>query len=118
MACTLVIPHTHDVWVQTKATNEAHTKAVFDEWRAVFPTTPLYYSFGNHDSYPVDNFPTKGVTASEFNGDWLYGGTADMIAPLMNDSGADATFRENGRYAVKPMAGLKIIQINTNFAAP
>ena len=64
--------------------------------------------------YPVNVFPTEYVDDPNFTGEWLYGGVADIISEYLTPE-AEQTFRENGRYSIRPVEGLKIINLNNNF---
>lgn len=104
----------HDIWQQSKESNFAHTQALVEKWKQYLPNVPLYVCMGNHESYPVNEFPTSTESSPDWDGEWLYGGYGDLIAEYLTPE-ALATFRENGFYSIRPQPNLKIISVNNNF---
>lgn len=49
----------HDVWLQSREGNLAHTKKVVDLLSEIFPNKPVFPSLGNHESFPCNNYPTR-----------------------------------------------------------
>lgn len=53
----------HDMWVQSRAKNLQHSKAMVDMVEEVFPDMPVILSMGNHESFPCNRQALKYLTA-------------------------------------------------------
>eukprot|EP01104_Vermistella_antarctica_P019293 TRINITY_DN7499_c0_g1_i1.p1 TRINITY_DN7499_c0_g1~~TRINITY_DN7499_c0_g1_i1.p1 ORF type:complete len:633 (-),score=129.19 TRINITY_DN7499_c0_g1_i1:12-1910(-) len=47
----------HDIWMQTMENNMNTTYSVFRMLNKYFPNIPIYPAPGNHEAFPVDQFP-------------------------------------------------------------
>ncbi|KAG0179415.1 hypothetical protein DFQ29_002136 [Apophysomyces sp. BC1021] len=84
--------------------------------------TMLYPAVGNHESAPVNIFPLKNSKipieeAREYlNLEWLYKGLSENWRGwLARNSVPDDIERNTGSYVARPVHGLKLISLNTNF---
>lgn len=81
----------------------------------------LYPAVGNHESAPTNNFPLKSSNVPVDDIDkkyldlkWLYKSLArSWKGWLLNDNNAIES--NTASYAVRPIRGLKLISLNTNF---
>ncbi|KAI8366663.1 Metallo-dependent phosphatase-like protein [Radiomyces spectabilis] len=111
----------HDVWntlpvnktrmIQTDSYQLLH--AYFDDsFRA-----RLYPTFGNHEAAPANLFPLNGSSIpqdrSYLKMEWLYGALKKAWKGWIPRE-VDVKARK-GNYAVRPVRGLKIVSLNTNF---
>ncbi|XP_045200351.1 acid sphingomyelinase-like phosphodiesterase 3a [Mercenaria mercenaria] len=78
---------------------------VTDLLKTTFPKKPVYASFGNHDSYPSDQFKPKNTV--------LYNESLARWRSWINDSSQDANFRKGGFYSVKTPQNIRIVALNT-----
>ena len=72
-------------------------------------------ALGNHESFPVNMFPTDSALASNVSGEWLYSGIADLSWADSLEPEARDLFRQNGFYSSLVRPGFRIISLNTNF---
>ncbi|KAF7730158.1 hypothetical protein EC973_002766 [Apophysomyces ossiformis] len=84
--------------------------------------TVLYPAVGNHESAPVNIFPRKNsnIPIDEkrqyLDLEWLYQGLLENWRGWLNHHSATDDIRQNtGSYAIRPVKGLKLISLNTNF---
>ncbi|XP_053403560.1 acid sphingomyelinase-like phosphodiesterase 3a isoform X2 [Mercenaria mercenaria] len=75
-------------------------------FKTTFPDTPVYASFGNHDSYPMDQFKPRNTA--------LYNETLARWRTWIDDSSQDENFRKGGFYTVKTAKNIRIVALNTN----
>ncbi|CAB3404967.1 unnamed protein product [Caenorhabditis bovis] len=78
-----------------------------------FPTTPVYWSLGNHEGVPVNSFAPHSV-AERFWPTWLYKELNRMSKPWLS-VGAEEGLLKRGSFATHVIDGLKIISLNTGF---
>lgn len=81
----------------------------------------LYPAVGNHEAAPTNNFPLKTsnipieVEKDYYNMKWLYKSLAKSwrgwLSPNINPDVESNT----GSYTARPVRGLKLISLNTNF---
>mmetsp|Transcript_9201 Transcript_9201/g.9161 ORF Transcript_9201/g.9161 Transcript_9201/m.9161 type:complete len:420 (+) Transcript_9201:430-1689(+) len=96
----------HDVWNQSQSYNLQYQSIVANLFEKYFPTTPVYYMFGNHGPFPVNALdPTNSSwfldPVTEIWGSWL-------------DAQAIATLKSKWTYSmVHPGTNLKLIALNT-----
>jgi len=81
--------------------------------RAAHPGAPVFPSLGNHDTAPGDVYGGADEMA------WLYGGVVGPFgADFAGDAQAIAELLHGGWYStMSPVAGLRIIAINSNYYA-
>jgi len=101
----------HDVWLQSRENNLAHTKTVVDAVKEVFPTKPVFPSMGNHESFPCNNYPTSNVAGYD-NPDWLYSKLGEFFVDWLPAESLEQ-FKVDGFYTVT-YGDLKLIGINSN----
>ncbi|KAI7863090.1 Metallo-dependent phosphatase-like protein [Spinellus fusiger] len=117
----------HEVWstlpinktqgVQDDAYRLLH--AHFDSFPLI--NTMLYPSVGNHESAPTNVFPLKHsrikIEASKnyLNMRWLYKSLSESWKGWLGSEALAQVERNSGSYTVKPVRGLKLISLNTNF---
>ncbi|CAJ0928189.1 unnamed protein product, partial [Mesorhabditis belari] len=101
----------HADWDYTRETHQRQVKNISDSIRARFPNIPVYFSIGNHEGVPIDNFAPH-FTPKKFHMDWLYDTMADSWQGWV-PADQDATMRYMGSYVIKPYPGLRIISLNT-----
>ena len=51
----------HDVWLQSRNGNLAHTKKMVDLVTEVFPDKLILPSVGNHESFPCNRYSTLNL---------------------------------------------------------
>lgn len=76
-----------------------------------FPQTPIYPAIGNHDAFPSDQFPIDNET---FYAEYLYRSGWNKTL----SEASQRTFKRGGYYMEQPVAGLKVIVLNTNLYYP
>lgn len=81
----------------------------------------LYPAVGNHEAAPTNNFPLKGskipfdLDRDYLNLKWLYRSlAASWTGWLSPDINTDVELN-TGSYTTRPVKGLKLISLNTNF---
>jgi len=103
----------HDVWLQSRQGNLAHSKKVFDLLKEVFPSTLVFPSVGNHESFPCNNYPTSSVDGYD-NPTWLYATLGEYFSSWLTPEALDQ-FSLDGFYSMDFNDALRIIAINSNF---
>ncbi|KAL1933027.1 hypothetical protein VTP01DRAFT_8705 [Rhizomucor pusillus] len=117
----------HEVWstlptVKTQLIEEesfALMHAHFDSPYHI--NTVLYPSVGNHESAPTNNFPLKNSKIpleqekEYLRLRWLYNSLAISWRGWLTQRTTSAIELNSGSYVVRPMKGLKLISLNTNF---
>ena len=104
----------HDIWNQSREYQLELFDKVNDRLKDFFPTTPIYSSLGNHESYPVNQFPQPFVKGRDAIS-WLYNRAVDQWGHWVNASEAQKFIAKGGFYSVRVKPGLKIISMNTNY---
>ena len=61
--------------------------------------TPTFPAIGNHESFPVNMFPSPSEDG-KFSPSWLYSGLADLYEKWLPGEGQQATLREAGYFSV------------------
>lgn len=96
----------HDVWNQSLSYNLQYQQIVAELFEKHFPTTPIYYMFGNHGSFPVNNLDPANST-------WLIDPIAQYWGSYL-DAQAIASLKSKWAYSmVHPGTNLKLIALNT-----
>ncbi|KAI8616023.1 Metallo-dependent phosphatase-like protein [Chytriomyces sp. MP71] len=113
----------HNLWETTTANVFSALEQAIGLIKQYLPGTPVIPAVGNHDTSPSNYFaptfsPSYVSTAA-------YGPAFTATKNALNHMGdlfaswlpADAikTFKQDGSYAVRPWAGLKVISFNTNY---
>lgn len=103
----------HDIWKQTKDDHLHILHEITEMFRHFLPTKKVFFSVGNHESIPVNNFPPPYIKS---NGapHWLYPTLAKAWSKWL-PSETKATIEKGAFYSVSPFKGLRIISLNTNF---
>ncbi|CAG8524108.1 15455_t:CDS:2 [Acaulospora colombiana] len=103
----------HDVWSETQSSIMETTNQTASIWHRFFTSTPFFPIIGNHESAPVNSFPTSSIGISSVS--WLY----DTLATQWNGWLSPNTLRsieQKGFYSTRlPKDNLRIIGLNTNF---
>ena len=102
----------HDVWLQSREGNLAHSKKVIDLLKEAFPTTNILPSLGNHESFPCNNYPTSDVDGYD-NPSWLYSTLGEYFSDWLSPEALDQ-FRIDGFYRMDLNDDLRIIAVNSN----
>lgn len=103
------------VWIQSKDRNLENEVTVLSLLETYFPNTPVYVALGNHESMPVNMFPSASAQGTDVSVEWLYDGIANMSwANSLTQEERDL-FRQNGFYSTLITEGLRLISLNTNF---
>ena len=98
----------HDSWVETQdkvyEITQTIKNTIDSKFRNEKKTIPIFYSLGNHEKYPNDDYRDN---------------ESEMLKNITNifrdylDKGASSTFQDGGYYSIKyPEYKLKIIAIN------
>ncbi|KAI8081271.1 Metallo-dependent phosphatase-like protein [Halteromyces radiatus] len=81
----------------------------------------LYPSVGNHEAAPTNNFPLKSTKLPQEKGleylslKWLYRSLAKNWRGWLSDMPNFSVQTSTGSYVTRPLPGLKLISMNTNF---
>jgi sphingomyelin phosphodiesterase len=78
-----------------------------------FPNTKIYWTLGNHEPHPLNEFAPNYVTDPELTTNWLYDMAADKWGTWLPNS-TQATIRKGGYYTVLLRDGLRLIVLNNN----
>ncbi|CAG8500088.1 20498_t:CDS:10 [Dentiscutata erythropus] len=91
-----------------------NTNQTANIWRKFFTSAPFFPVIGNHESAPVNSFPTSSISDIA-SISWLY----NSLSSQWNDwLSADVleSIEKNGFYAAKlPQHNLRVLGINTNY---
>ncbi|CAG8558563.1 7134_t:CDS:2 [Acaulospora morrowiae] len=117
--CSMNIPTSNslifeiDVWSETQSSIREITNQTASIWRKFFKSTPFFPIIGNHESAPVNSFPTSSIGISSAS--WLY----DILAKQWNgwlSPNTQRSVEQKGFYSARlPKDNLRIIGLNTNF---
>ncbi|XP_019855309.1 PREDICTED: sphingomyelin phosphodiesterase-like isoform X3 [Amphimedon queenslandica] len=103
----------HNDWSQTRSGQVDIFNKMIDLFNEYLPNKPVFYSFGNHESDPVNSFPPNYITGSN-SISWLYDDAADKLKKWLNTTDAYNTFKSGGYYSVD-YNGIRIISLQTNY---
>uniref|UniRef100_A0A0C9R6Z6 Sphingomyelin phosphodiesterase n=1 Tax=Fopius arisanus TaxID=64838 RepID=A0A0C9R6Z6_9HYME len=103
----------HDIWNQTREGNLQVLRDIMDDLKIAFPNVTIFPALGNHESAPVNSFPTKYVP-SEYNIFWLYD-ELDKQWQRWLPRGASGTVKRGAFYSVLVRPAFRIISVNTNY---
>lgn len=98
----------HDIWMESRESQIASTQYLVDKLKAAFPKTPVFPALGNHESFPVDQFPTPPKNS------WLMNPVARMWSYWL-PSDALQTVQYGGYYTTLIRPGLRLISLNTQY---
>ncbi|KAF0378829.1 sphingomyelin phosphodiesterase [Gigaspora margarita] len=104
----------HDVWAETPLTIKENTNQTANIWRKFFTSAPFLPVIGNHESAPVNSFPTSSISDIA-SISWLY----NTLSSQWNDwlsTDVLESIEKHGFYAAKlPKDNLRVLGINTNY---
>ncbi len=75
---------------------------------------PVFPTIGNHESFPVNMFPSMAETG-KYNPSWLYAGIATFYSHWITGREQRHTMANGGYYQALARPGLRIVSVNTNF---
>ncbi len=107
----------HDVWLQSREGNLAHTKKMVDLVSLTFPGVQIIPGIGNHESYPCNSYPPIDLEDPEFAISWLYPTLAQFYKnwfPEELQANFEESFAQRGYYTFKQSDDLRIIVVNPN----
>ncbi|RIA98368.1 Metallo-dependent phosphatase-like protein [Glomus cerebriforme] len=104
----------HDVWAETPSSIKEITNKTANIWHKFFSSVPYFPVIGNHESAPVNSFPTSSLNnVSSIS--WLY----DLLSTQWNiwlREEARESIEKRGFYSARiPKDNMRIIALNTNF---
>lgn len=103
----------HDVWNQTREENLMVIKESTAQMINHFPGIPIFPALGNHESAPVNSFPSVSVP-QEFAINWLYDEMDKEWRKWLPDN-VSRTVRRGAFYSVLVRPGFRIISLNMNY---
>ncbi|CAB4066404.1 SMPD1 [Lepeophtheirus salmonis] len=103
----------HDIWAQSRTANLDYSNTVFEAMRKVFPNQRIFPIIGNHETFPVNNFPPHNLQNPQFEPSWLYNGIANLTSEWLTKESL-ITFKKFGHYSELLESGLRVIAINSN----
>jgi len=98
----------HDIWHQSVEHQTDNTYALTQEIMKYFPNTTVYPMFGNHESYPADEFDTTG---NESN--WLLERLTGMWKTWLDPESLESFSKFSYYSTVNPIYNVKIIALDT-----
>ncbi|CAG8462547.1 18014_t:CDS:2, partial [Cetraspora pellucida] len=102
------------VWAETPSTITDNNNKTANIWRKFFTSAPFFPVIGNHESAPVNSFPTSSISDIA-SVSWLYN---TLSSQWNNWLSADVleSIEKNGFYSAKlPKYKLRVLGINTNY---
>ncbi|CAI2184786.1 454_t:CDS:10 [Funneliformis geosporum] len=104
----------HDVWAETPSSIKETTNETTAIWRKFFTSAPFFPIIGNHESAPVNSFPTSSIDDIS-SVSWLYNSLAKQWNVWLTDDALES-IEKRGFYSARlPKDNLRIIGLNTNF---
>ncbi|CAB5373212.1 sphingomyelin phosphodiesterase [Rhizophagus irregularis] len=104
----------HDVWAETQSSIKEITNKTANIWRKFFTSAPYFPIIGNHESAPVNSFPTSSLDDVS-SVSWLY----DTLSSQWNiwlTHDERQSIEQRGFYSARiPNDNMRIIGLNTNF---
>lgn len=100
----------HAVWEYSKEEHLYYIKQIFSLFKQYFPSTPLYFSLGNHEGVPINNIAPHFVP-ERFHVDWLYKLLDDSFGSWLRED-QRKTLKYNGCYMVKIADKLRLLALN------
>ncbi|KAI8978467.1 Metallo-dependent phosphatase-like protein [Pilobolus umbonatus] len=118
----------HEVWstlpfVKTESIQNYTYSLLHDHFDSPsLLNSPLYPAVGNHESAPTNIFPLLSSNIPTDNEDdhaydlkWLYRSLAESWKGWLSHKENPVVESNTGSYTVRPLKGLKLISLNTNF---
>ncbi|KAI9018040.1 Metallo-dependent phosphatase-like protein [Phycomyces nitens] len=117
----------HEVWstlpiLKTRLIQDASFTMLHNHFDSPFHiNTVLYPAVGNHEAAPTNIFPLKSSslpkdpTKKYLDLEWLYKSLSKSWRGWLSYGTNVEVERNTANYAVRPMNGLKLISLNTNF---
>lgn len=99
----------HHIPTQTMKQNMDAVQKVTDLLNKYFPTTQIFPSIGNHDTYPIDQLSPPFGTE---NNTIVSSAISKMWSPWLDEE-ANKTLSYGGYYTIKATETLRIISLNT-----
>ncbi|CAG8514318.1 22627_t:CDS:10 [Racocetra persica] len=104
----------HDVWAETSSTITDNNNKTANIWRQFFTAAPFFPVIGNHESAPVNSFPTSSISDIA-SVSWLYSTLSSQWNDWLSDDVLES-IEKNGFYSAKlPKYKLRVLGINTNY---
>ncbi|XP_063982786.1 sphingomyelin phosphodiesterase-like [Diachasmimorpha longicaudata] len=103
----------HDVWNQTREGNLQILRNIMEDMKNSFPNVKIFPALGNHESAPVNSFPTQSAP-SQFRISWLYD-ELDKQWQQWLPTTTSSTVKRGAFYSVLVEPGFRIISVNTNY---
>ncbi|XP_015127559.1 sphingomyelin phosphodiesterase isoform X2 [Diachasma alloeum] len=103
----------HDIWNQTREGNLQILRNIMEDMKKSFPNVTIFPALGNHESAPVNSFPTK-LAPSDFSVSWLYDELDNQWRRWL-PTDASNTVKRGAFYSVLVRPGFRIISVNTNY---
>ena len=105
----------HDIWNQSHSRNLEIITQVLEDLERLFPTTPTYYVFGNHDNFPINLCNTNQSTNQSYNALDYFQHLSTLGWFKWLGPHAQKTFLETGQYITgTPFRNLTILGLNSN----
>ena len=99
----------HDIWKQTKHSNEHIIRGTARQLLKHFPGVPVYPALGNHESVPVDMFPPPNVDPDMASMSWLY----DVLSEEWGNwigSHKSWSVKKGAYYSLNAAPGVRVIR--------
>ncbi|CAJ0583335.1 unnamed protein product, partial [Mesorhabditis spiculigera] len=101
----------HTDWVYTRETHAGMIRNISDTIRSFFPKIPTFFTVGNHEGVPIDNFAPWDVAPIQYNMSWLYDTMAESYKGWVPQDQMEMV-KFNGCYMKKLYPGLRLISLN------
>ncbi|KAL7674144.1 hypothetical protein ACOME3_000424 [Neoechinorhynchus agilis] len=106
----------HQIWNQSLVDNVKDNLYILKRLKKYFPDKPVYSTFGNHENWPCNMFPPSRLNDSQ--GEFMFRTIAAEWQKLGRlPSSATKTIEKSGIYTTLIKPKLRLISLNTNFAA-
>lgn len=103
----------HNVWNQSKSDQVHSIKYATALFQKYFPGKIVYPSVGNHEGFPVNNFPPPILTGDE-SGQWLRDALAKEWKTWLPEETIE-TIKKGAYYTVLMRKGFRIVSLNMNY---
>ncbi|CAD5234594.1 unnamed protein product [Bursaphelenchus xylophilus] len=101
----------HADWEYSKEGHLETINILFPLFNKYFPRTPLYFSLGNHEGYPVDNVAPHSVP-EKFQMTWLYDAMLKHFGRWLTVKDQNS-FRYNACFSTLIAPKLRLISLNS-----
>ncbi|XP_015834710.2 sphingomyelin phosphodiesterase isoform X1 [Tribolium castaneum] len=102
----------HRVWETSIKRNTKSLSKIYSYMKKKF-NVPVFPVLGNHEPYPLDQWPPLDVQDERISNRWLFELVAKLWSPLVGEDISE-TVLKGGYYTVSPRTGFRIIAINSN----